>query len=100
VDEVEQAAPFGHSVPRLTGWSGSPSMWMMLDCAFFAPSRPYIRMPQPTEQYGRCCAFRRARQLVLSDFRERLRRRKAQQGKTRSGKRRGRHLQELAPGHL
>ena len=22
-------APFGHSVPRFTGWSGSPSMWMI-----------------------------------------------------------------------
>src|ERR1700761_4441676 len=45
--------PFGHSVPRFTGWSGSPSMWMMLDFAFLALSpSPYIRIPQPTEQYG------------------------------------------------
>ena len=28
-------------------------MWMMLDLAFLALSpSPYIRMPQPTEQYG------------------------------------------------
>src|SRR5437879_4052395 len=32
------AEPLGHNVPRFTGWSGSPSIWMMLDRAFFARS--------------------------------------------------------------
>ena len=27
-------APFGQSEPRLTGWSGSPSMWMISALAF------------------------------------------------------------------
>ena len=26
---------FGHRVPRLTGLSGSPSIWMISDCEFF-----------------------------------------------------------------
>src|ERR1700758_4788870 len=47
------AAPFGQSVPRFTGWSGSPSMWKTLARAFLARSpRLYIRMPQETAQYG------------------------------------------------
>ncbi len=33
--EESEAAPRGHSVPRLTGWSGSPSIWMTDDLAFF-----------------------------------------------------------------
>ena len=46
-------APLGHSVPRFTGWSGSPSMWMISETTFFALSpRLYMMMPQPTEQYG------------------------------------------------
>src|SRR5208283_5716858 len=46
-------APFGHRVPRFTGWSGSPSMWKMDDSAFFALSpRLYMIKPQLTEQYG------------------------------------------------
>jgi hypothetical protein len=32
------AEPFGHSVPRFAGWSGSASMWIMSDLAFFARS--------------------------------------------------------------
>src|SRR5256885_12803758 len=44
-------APLGHSVPRLTGWSGSPSTWITDSLAFLAPSlSEYISMPQPTEQ--------------------------------------------------
>src|SRR5262245_23014966 len=46
-------APFGHSVPRFTGLSGSPSTWMIDGFTFFdlSPS-VYISMPQLTEQYG------------------------------------------------
>ena len=44
-------APLGHSEPRLTGWSGSPSMCMIDALAFMAPSpKLYISRPQPTEQ--------------------------------------------------
>jgi len=42
----ELADPFGHSRPRLTGESGSPSIWMTL------PSLTYTFCPQPTAQYG------------------------------------------------
>src|SRR5580700_9041913 len=46
------AAPFGHSVPRLVGWSTSPSMWMMSACSPFARlPLEYMMMPQATEQY-------------------------------------------------
>src|SRR5712671_2444314 len=46
------AEPLGHNVPRFTGWSGSPSMWMMLDRAFFARSlMVQRRIPQATEQW-------------------------------------------------
>src|SRR5580692_3710196 len=46
-------APFGHKVPRFTGWSGSPSICRMLDWAFFAASpRLYMITPQATAQYG------------------------------------------------
>src|SRR5215510_9012369 len=46
-------APLGHSVPRFTGWSGSPSTWMIAGLTFFdlSPS-VYISKPQLTEQYG------------------------------------------------
>src|SRR5262245_35010051 len=46
-------APFGQSVPRLTGCSGSPSMWMIAGLTFFdlSPS-VYMSSPQLTEQYG------------------------------------------------
>ncbi len=40
------ADPFGHSRPRLTGESGSPSIWMTL------PSLTKTCCPQPTAQYG------------------------------------------------
>ncbi|MNN85259.1 hypothetical protein D3C81_2025260 [compost metagenome] len=44
-------APFGQRVPRLTGWSASPSIWMMF-CLTFLPASPWLYMirPQPTEQ--------------------------------------------------
>jgi hypothetical protein len=42
----ELADPFGHSRPRLTGVSGSPSIWTTL------PSLTYTFCPQPTAQYG------------------------------------------------
>ena len=44
--------------------------------------------------------FGGARQLVLTDFGERGRRREAHQGQTRSGEGSASHLQELAPGHV
>src|SRR5882724_2129262 len=45
------AAPFGQSVPRFTGWSGSPSIWMMEDLVFFDLSPMlYMMTPQATEQ--------------------------------------------------
>ncbi|MCY1443014.1 hypothetical protein D9M71_594080 [compost metagenome] len=49
----KRPAPFGQRVPRLTGWSASPSIWMMFCATFFAAS-PWLYMirPQPTEQYG------------------------------------------------
>src|SRR5215469_12441523 len=40
------ADPFGHSRPRLTGESGSPSIWVTL------PPDTYTSCPQPTAQYG------------------------------------------------
>src|SRR6267378_8692176 len=46
-------APFGHSVPRLVGASGSPSTCTTVDLTFFALS-PSVWMitPQATAQYG------------------------------------------------
>src|SRR5271165_1593548 len=46
-------APLGQSVPRLIGWSGSPSTWTTCGVTFFALS-PIVWMmtPQLTEQYG------------------------------------------------
>src|SRR5258706_213540 len=45
--------PFGQSVPRLIGWSGSPSTCTTCGVTFFALS-PIVWMitPQLTEQYG------------------------------------------------
>ena len=44
------AAPLGHSRPRLTGESGSPSIWVT---ASLPPAElTYTRWPQPTAQYG------------------------------------------------
>src|SRR5690348_6828533 len=40
------AEPFGHSRPRLTGESGSPSIWVTF------PPQTYTFWPQPTAQYG------------------------------------------------
>src|SRR5580693_5598364 len=40
------AEPFGHSRPRLTGESGSPSIWVTF------PPETYTFWPQPTAQYG------------------------------------------------
>ncbi len=40
------AEPLGHSRPRLTGESGSPSIWMTL------ASLTYTFCPHPTAQYG------------------------------------------------
>src|SRR5262245_38165483 len=55
-------APFGQSVPRLTGWSGSPSTWMITGFTFFDVSPSvYMIIPQLTEQYGqmlRCSVVR------------------------------------------
>src|ERR1043166_5149533 len=46
-------APFGHSVPRLIGWSGSPSTCTTCGIAFFARSPSvWMMTPQLTEQYG------------------------------------------------
>ena len=46
-------APLGQSVPRLMGWSGSPSTWITCGVTFFALS-PMVWMmtPQLTAQYG------------------------------------------------
>src|ERR1700722_4802248 len=45
--------PLGHSVPRLIGWSGSPSTWMTCAVTFLALSpRVWMITPQLTEQYG------------------------------------------------
>src|SRR5690606_5945805 len=55
-------APLGHSVPRLTGWSGSPSIWKISGVAFFALSpRLYMSRPQLTEQYGQVLRVSTAR---------------------------------------
>src|SRR5882672_6207866 len=46
-------APLGQSVPRLMGWSGSPSTWITCGVTFFALSpKVWIITPQLTEQYG------------------------------------------------
>src|SRR3982074_2021497 len=45
--------PLGHSVPRLMGWSGSPSTWTTCGVTFFALSpKVWMITPQLTEQYG------------------------------------------------
>ena len=45
------AAPFGQSVPRLVGWSTSPSIWMISAVSPFVRSPlEYMMMPQATEQ--------------------------------------------------
>jgi anaerobic selenocysteine-containing dehydrogenase len=45
------AAPFGQSVPRLVGWSVSPSMWMSsAGSPFFRSPFEYMMMPHATEQ--------------------------------------------------
>src|SRR5215469_14927432 len=45
--------PLGHSVPRLVGWSGSPSTCTTCGVTFFALSpRVWIMTPHATEQYG------------------------------------------------
>src|SRR5579864_3424892 len=45
--------PLGHSVPRLMGWSGSPSTCTTWGVTFLALSPSvWIITPQLTEQYG------------------------------------------------
>ena len=45
--------PLGQSVPRLMGWSGSPSTWTTWGVTFLAWSPSvWMMTPQLTEQYG------------------------------------------------
>ena len=45
--------PLGQSVPRLMGWSGSPSTWTTCGVTFLALSpRVWMMTPQLTAQYG------------------------------------------------
>src|SRR6266849_344100 len=48
-----RVAPLGHSVPRLIGWSGSPSTCTTCAVTFFALSpRVWMITPHDTAQYG------------------------------------------------
>ena len=44
------AAPLGHSRPRDTGESGSPSIWVTVSLPFTLATKTFC--PQPTAQYG------------------------------------------------
>src|ERR1700736_5623530 len=60
-------APLGHRVPRLMGWSGSPSTWITCGVTFLALSPiVYIRTPQLTEQYGQVDRVSVARAILSS----------------------------------
>ena len=101
VDEVDQARALRAQRAAIDGWSGSPSMWMMLGRAFSRRLRGCTSgCRNPLNSKDRCCAFRRCAPACTVGLRQALRTERSPSGLTRSGKRRSRHLQELAPGHL
>ena len=59
--------PLGQSVPRLMGWSGSPSTWTTEPVTFFALS-PSVWMitPHETEQYGQVLRVSVVREILSS----------------------------------
>ena len=65
--------PFGHSVPRLIGWSGSPSTCTTCAVTFFALS-PNVSLttPQLTEQYGQVDRVSVVRAIFSSSYGEDL----------------------------
>src|SRR5512139_2322591 len=66
-------APFGHSVPRFTGWSGSPSMWMISACAFLDLSQAVHQQAAAHRAVGTGVAgLGRTRELERPHFRQRL----------------------------
>src|SRR5579864_3811520 len=60
--------PLGQSVPRLMGWSGSPSTCTTCGVTFFALS-PMVWMmtPQLTEQYGQVLRVSVVREIFSDD---------------------------------
>ena len=59
--------PLGQSVPRLIGWSGSPSTCTTEPVTFFALSpRVWMITPHETEQYGQVLRVSVVREIFSS----------------------------------